>query len=155
MGQPTDYKFKTEEFGLTDYGVHFLRKGYNYQTVDYSQINFAEIRKGKELKNWFIIFLIGALILVAGVFIAIPIIEAFQRGDISTRQVRIVLLLFIPFVGGYFVYSSLQTGTILNINYGADKKSRFSLNRFLKNNEMTDFKLLLADKLKSKLKVHG
>jgi len=152
MGQLTDYKFKTEQFGLTEKGVHFLRKGYNYQTVDYSQINYAEIRKGKELKNWFIIFLLGTLMVIAGVFITIPIVEAFQKGDMSGRQVRIVLLLFIPVVGGYFVYSSLQTGTILKINYGSDKKSRFSLNTVLINNEMTDFKIFLAGKLKGKLK---
>ncbi len=154
MSQTTDYKFKTEQFGLTDKGVHFLRKGYNYQTIDYSQINYAEIRKGKELNNWFIIFLIGAILLIIGVFITIPIVEAFHKGDMSGRQVRIVLLLFIPVVGGYFVYSSLQTGTILSINYGSDKKSRFSLNWVLKKNEMKDFKLFLAAKLKTKLKAH-
>ncbi len=152
MSQTTDYKFKTEQFGLTDKGIHFLRNGYNYQTIEYSQINYAEISKGKELNNWFIIFLIGVILIIPAIFITIPIVEAFQKGDMSGRQIRIVLLFFIPVVGGYFVYSSLQSGTILSIHYGPDKKSRYSLNQILKRNEMKDFKLFLADKLKSKLK---
>jgi hypothetical protein len=154
MVQVTDYKFKAEQFGLTDKGVHFLRRGFNYQTVDYSEINYAEIRNGKVLRNWFLIFLLGLILLIPGIYMSVPIIEAIQTYDLSTRQVRIVLYLFIPLIGGYFVYSSLQTGTIFIINYGPNKNFSFSLIWISKKNEMNFFKEFLRDKLGGKLKIN-
>lgn len=149
----TKYYFKTNQFGLTDKGIHLLRNGFNYETIEFSQIKKAEIRKANELNNWIVILIIGLVLLTPGVYMAVRIIDAILNGDVSTRSARMVLFLFIPLIGGYFIYTSLQTGTVLEINYGRNKKSKFSLRKISDNREIEDFKSLMKNRLNSKLRV--
>ncbi len=37
------YYFKTNEFGLTDNGIDFLRSGFNYKTINFPKIHKADI----------------------------------------------------------------------------------------------------------------
>ncbi|HMG91039.1 MAG TPA: hypothetical protein VK589_13330 [Chryseolinea sp.] len=150
MGQ---YYFRTKEFGVTDSGIHLLRSGFNYETIAFSQIHKLEIKKEKEIHNWIGILVIGLILLAPGIYFAINIINVLIHGDISPRGARMVLLLLIPLVGVYFIYTSLQTGTILQINYGKDKKDQFPLRQIIAEKQMDDFKLLMKDKLSVKFRV--
>ena len=147
------YYFKTNEFGVTDRGIHLLRSGFNYETIDFAQIHKLEIETGKELNNWLAILVIGLILLAPGIYFAINVINVLVHGDISPYGARIALLLFIPLVGVYFIYASLQTGTILKLYYGRDKKNKFPLRQIVREKRMDDFKLLMRDKLSGKLRL--
>jgi hypothetical protein len=145
------YYFRTNEFGVTDKGIHFLRSGFNYETIAFDQINKIEIKKGKELNNWFAILVIGLCLFIPGIYFAVNIINLLAHGDRIPYGPKIALLLFIPVVGGYFIYTSLKTGTILKIYYGRDKEDKFPLHQIEVRKQMGDFKLMLKDKLSAKL----
>ena len=56
----SDYKYRTDEFGLSETGVHLLRNNYNYKTINYEDITLLEIKHGKLFSNWLVVLLIGA-----------------------------------------------------------------------------------------------
>lgn len=109
----TTYRFQTDEFGVSDSGLHFLRSGFNYRTIAFQDIKRIQFVKVKELHNWWAIFIIGASLIGFGVYLSIGTIKFLIEGNASPRHARMILLLLIPVAGGYFVYNSLQTGLVM------------------------------------------
>jgi hypothetical protein len=105
------------------------------------------------LNNWIIVFILGTILILPGLYLAIKLIAVLLHGDLNPRSARMVLLFLIPVVGGYFIYSSLKTGTILQIYYGDDKTDKFTLKDIISEDRITEFTSLMRDKLNSKLRV--
>jgi hypothetical protein len=143
----TNYLFKTSEFGLTAEGIHLLRSGFNYQTIRFSEIYSIEIKRGKELNNWLVIFVIGMILLLPGVYVSVGFVLSFLFEGFDLRASRLLLLLFIPVVGAYFIFTSLRTGLMLCVKYGADKSDRFPLRKISQKNELTEFRNYLKNNL--------
>ena len=125
----TNYNFKTREFGISNRGIHLLWSGFNYKTINFSEIKNIQIEQGKELNNWWIILIIGATLIVFGVSLSVGTIRALIEGNVAPHHARMILLLLIPVVGGYFVYNSLQTGLVLKIYCTNGKKDTFPLEK--------------------------
>ena len=138
--QPSRYYFQTREFGVSDRGLHLLRSGYNYQTIDFYQIHSAKIQKDYELPNWVIVFVFGTFILFAGVDLLMPLLDSFLY-NLDLQQLRVIVILaIIPLAGAVFVFKSVRRGTVLRIEYGKKKKDRFALNELERQNKMKDSK---------------
>jgi hypothetical protein len=136
------YHFWTNEFGVSDKGIHLLRSGFNYETIAFPQIH-----------NWFVIFVIGLILLVPGIYFAIEVVKFLAGGDYRPHSARMALFLFIPLVGLYFIYTSLQTGLILKIYYGRNRKDKFPLRKIIVEKRMNDFEQLMKNKLSAKFRV--
>jgi hypothetical protein len=145
------YYFTTSEFGVSDNGVHLLRSGYNYRTINYSEIKRARIIKGKELDNWFIIFLIGLTMLVAGLFLTFRLIDTLMTAEVTRAGLRLGYLFFIPVVGAFFVYQSFQTGLLLKLEFTDNRTSKFPLRQIVKADRLNEFQKLFKEKLESRL----
>jgi hypothetical protein len=148
------YHFKTNEFGASENGLHLLRSDFNYETIVFSQIHRIDIGRGKELNNWFIILIIGLALLTPGLYISLNVITALYHGDINFKGARIVILLLIPLVGAYFIFTSLQSCEILKIVYGNDKNMKLSLREIVKKGEIDEFKLFMKSKLNYKVRTN-
>ena len=148
-----EYLFQTSEFGVSDTGMHFLRSGFNYQTIGWKEINSMKIEEGKELHNWMIIFLIGVVILVFGIYLSIRTIDILLHKAMAVRNAKMILFLLIPCVGAYFVYNSLQTSTVLRINYFGGKKYKFSLKEIIREGRLTEFTSFMTKKLSARVNV--
>lgn len=147
------YNFQTSEFGVSENGIHFLRSGFNYKTIDFAEINRIQIQKGKELHNWWVIFIIGAVLIGLGVYLSIGIIEMFVEGNVAPRNAKMIFLLLIPVAGGYFVYNSLQTGLILKIDSSKGERNMFPLKEIIRDKKLTEFKTYLRDRVGTKVQV--
>ena len=147
----TKYHFVTDEFGVSDVGIHLLRSRFNYQTIKFSEIKIMSVGKGMELHNWALIFVVGAILIVVGVGISIGIINTLLTHGASGP--RILLVLFIPFVGAYFVFNSVQIDTIMTINYGCNNKHKFPLKKILIDKKLNAFNALMREKLGNRFKV--
>jgi len=146
----TEYLFQTSELGISDTGIHLLRSGFNYQTINWNEINFMKIEKGRELHNWWIVFLLGAALLTVGGYLSIRTIDILMNKDHPEVYVKMLLFLLIPFVGIYFLYNSLKTGVIVRINYAAYKKKMFPLKEIIKEKQLNEFRSLVTEKLGTK-----
>ena len=145
------YYFKTSEFGVSDNGLHLLRSGFNYKTISYLDIKRAGIVKGKELNNWLIIFLIGLVILLAGLFLTIRVIDLLMTDQVTRGRWRLGYLCLMPIGGGYFIYQSFQTGLLLKLELTDNKTIKFPLKDIVKDGRLGEFEKLFKEKLQSKL----
>jgi uncharacterized membrane-anchored protein len=102
----TIYYLKTQEFGISSDGIHLLRSGFNYKTIAFSEIMKIKIEKGKELHNWWLVLILGASLVGLGVYLSLGTIKILIQGDLSPRHARMILLLLVPVIGGYFIYNS-------------------------------------------------
>jgi hypothetical protein len=139
----TNYHFRTQEFGISDTGIHFLRSGFNYETISFSEINEIKIERGKELHNWVIILMLGIMILTFGIYISISTIKMILELKFGIVGVKIILFLTIPFVGAYFIYNSFRTGTLLKVNYKQNKRHKFPLKEIAKEKKLDELITLL------------
>src|SRR5688572_30040599 len=126
------YHFQTNEFGISDTGIHLLRSGFNYKTINFSEVNRIKIEKGREIHNWLLVFIIGTVLIVFGMYLSIGTIKVLIEGNIKPRDAGMILFLFIPLVGGFFVYNSVQTGIVLKLDYADGVKDMFPLKEITK-----------------------
>jgi hypothetical protein len=147
----TEYLFQTDEFGVSDKGIHLLRSGFNYQIVHWNEINFMKIKHGKELQNWWIIFLLGTALLVLGLYWSIRTVDILLHKEHAERYAKMLLFLLIPGIGIYFLYNAFRTGPVLRVNYSAYKKATFPLRKIMQEDRLGEFKSLAAEKLGRKI----
>lgn len=141
------YNFQTGHFGISERGIHLLRSGHNYRTISFSEIKYIQIEKGRILHNWWLIFLLGTALIVFGVYVSVGAIQALIKGDVAPRHARMVFLLLIPVVGGYFVYNSLQTGLVLKVDCTNGYQDMFPLEEIIKDKKLNEFAAYLKEKL--------
>ncbi|HEX6227679.1 MAG TPA: hypothetical protein VFZ52_24845 [Chryseolinea sp.] len=142
-----NYLFKSREFALSDRGVHLMRSGFNYETIRWAEINSIKFKKAKELQNWWIILLLGAGLIWLGAYLTYRTFDIFLHKEHPERYAKMLLFLLIPWIGGYFVYTSFKTGPVMSINYGGNKREVFPLAEIIKQNNWHEFALLVSTKL--------
>jgi hypothetical protein len=147
-----NYLFQSTEFAVSDNGIHLLRSGFNYKTIRWSEVDSIKIRKGKELNNSWVIFLLGLILLTAGVYLTIRTVDILVHKEHAERYIKMLLFLLIPVIGVYFVYNSMRTGIIMSVNYAADKKEMFPLNEIIRQNRLNEFKSLMTVKLGTRVR---
>jgi hypothetical protein len=104
------------------------------------------LKEEKNSATWLVFFLLGAILLIAGLYVSVYVLDAVIADGVSRRGWRICYLFFIPCFGAYFVYKSLQTGTIVRINYG-DKNEMFPLKEIKNAQRLNEFKSFIKKKL--------
>ncbi len=140
--------FRTKEFYISDHGIHMLRSGFDYQTIKFSEIREAKIEKGMELHNWFVIYLIGAVLLIGGIYFSTLVLDQVIYGDDSgTRSAKLMVVIFIPLIGFYFLYNSLERGLLLKLYFKNGKRTKFPLRRLNRSNQVDELKAFLIAKM--------
>ena len=147
-----NYLFQSTEFAVSDNGIHLLRSGFNYKTIRWGEVDSIKIRKGKELHNSWIIFLLGFILFAAGAYLTIRTVDILVHKEHAERYVKMLLFLLIPFIGVYFVYNSMRTGIVMSISYADYKREMFPLNEIIKQNRLNEFKSLMTAKLGTRVR---
>lgn len=147
------YDFQTKEFGISNQGIHLLRSGFNHRTITFSEIESARIVKGMKIRNGWLVFLLGTIMIVFGVYLSIGTINALMSGNIEPRHARMIMFLFIPIIGGYFTYNSLQMGLVLKIDCSNGDRDMFPLDEIIKKKKVKELRAYLVDKLGTRVQV--
>lgn len=140
------YRFRTSEFGVSNQGIHLLRSGYNYKTISFNELETIAITRGKELHNWWVIFIVGAAVVLFGIALSIHVINMVISDDFPTGNLRMLFVLFIPFVGVYFVYNSVQMGLVLKVKCSDGSRWIFPLKEIARAKQLPAFHRYLNDK---------
>ncbi|MCE7996872.1 MAG: hypothetical protein HEP71_33230 [Roseivirga sp.] len=140
-----DYKFHDNHLGLSDEGIHLLRNGYNYKTLDFKEIGRVEIKKGNALKNRLVLLIIGLGMIGFSIFFVVRLISLFNSDAYFRISIQEILIPLFPFLlGSYCLYAIAKKETILKIN--GPKTQKFSLSSFEKNGELESLKAYLKTK---------
>ena len=131
------YYFETREFGVSDNGIHLLRSRFNYETIEFNQVDYLIIGKGKELNNWLIILLIGLALVSFSVYYSLSLFNIIDNNEVNVIYLEEILVPLIPFMlGGYCLYSSTRNGTILRVKTIKNKVDKFPLKEFERENKL-------------------
>ncbi len=145
------YHFQTPEFGISDTGIHLLRGGYNHETIQFADVATAEIKRGKEFKNWLILLVFSNGVIGFAIVFAWRLYHFFQLEYVSRIYAREFLVPVIPLlVGGYCLYLSLRNGVVLRIVTNDGKNKIFMLRDLVKANQMPAVIALLRKQLDRK-----
>lgn len=147
-----NYLFQSTKFAVSDNGIHLLRSGFNYKTIRWNEVDSIKIKKGKELNNSWIVFLLGLILLTVVAFLTIRTVDILMHEEHAGQYVKMLLFLLIAFVGVYFVHNSMRTGIMMSVNYAAHKKEMFQLNEIIQQNRLNEFKSLMTAKLGTRVR---
>jgi hypothetical protein len=124
------YIYQTPDFRADEKGITLLRNKYAYKTIAYHDLLEASVQTGPVLKNPVAAFLMGVLLLGAGLctwftynpFNAYPGDLLTYRGGKALAYVVMFTLGFI-FFGAYIVYQSQKKDFLLFIRAKGVKES--------------------------------
>ncbi|MFK7905511.1 MAG: hypothetical protein AB8B69_10320 [Chitinophagales bacterium] len=120
------YLFRDKYFGVSQEGVHFLRNGYTYKTVEFADVDIVRIKRGKAIKNWIVVFIIGLFALGLALYGLKGLYEIFQSANGGRIHIEYIVAPFLPLmVGAYALYVSLKKEEIIEVVFGG-KIERFS-----------------------------
>lgn len=92
----SQYQFQSEDFGLSDNGVHLLRSQFNFKTIRYEEVKRATIERSSEIKNAALILLLGILLASFAFYQARWVIELFTTPSTTTIHIESIVLPVIP-----------------------------------------------------------
>jgi hypothetical protein len=150
-----NYFFETREFGVSDNGIHLLRSGFNYATIEFNQVDSLTIERGKELNNWIVILIIGLALVTLSVYYSLRLFNIIDNNEVKVIYIEEILIPLIPFMlGGYCLYSSTRNGTILRITTINNRANKFPLKELEKDNKGRAFQDFLKEKLSTKVRIN-
>lgn len=151
----TNYYFETREFGVSDKGIHLLRSRFNYETIDFSQVDSVTIERGKELNNWLAILAVGLAFVSFSVYYSVRLFSLISNHEVNVISIEEILVPLIPFIlGGYCLYTSTRNGTILRIRTTQNKADKFPLKELEQHNKIRPFQDFLKERLNTKVKIN-
>src|SRR5687768_14504143 len=151
----TNYYFETREFGVSDHGIHLLRSRFNYETIEFNQVDSLTIERGKELNNWVAILIMGIALVSFSIYYSLRLFNIIDNNEVNVIYIEELLVPLIPFMlGGYCLYSSMRNGSILRVRTIKNKTDKFPLKELEKDNKVRQFQEFLKEKLSTKIKIN-
>ena len=147
------YDFEATDFALSTQGVHLLRSGFNYKTVQYTEIDKATIKRAREIKNVFLSMIFGTCLLVFAILQIMFVIGLFKNPNVHKIYIESIILPLLPGLFGiYLLYIANKKGLILIIETGS-KIRKLRLSDFVKDNNTSKLINYLNTQLSNRLEV--
>lgn len=145
------YLFRDKYFAISEEGLHLLRNGFNFQTINMSDIESIRIGKGKSIKNWLVLLILGIGIIAGALYYGRNIwnflITPEAPGNIYMEEIAAVFIGV--FLGGYCVFLALKVEEV--IEFITSKKSESFSTKSLKKEGIFDDMLSFLKQKKSVL----
>jgi nucleoid-associated protein YejK len=143
----SNYTFETPEFGLSDSGLHLLRSGYNFKTIDYCDIQEATLKRAVAVKNGLLVLAMGIALIVVAVYQAAHVYNLFTDPAAHTVYLESIVLPVLPLLlGNYCIYIALKKTTVLQVSHSGGR-TRLSLKGIVDNRQAEQFVSFLQGKL--------
>jgi len=155
------YKFETDQFGLSDKGIHLLRSRFNYKTIDLSSVDNITVAKGRQVNNWLVLLIFGLALSFFGLFTAAKVIyEFFFANNYDHFYIEQFVIPVLPLsVGVFSVLFSLKIGPVLLVTF-KNKTKRFPIGQLQKKSQVDELISFLRkndltkNKFSSELEAH-
>ncbi len=142
------YQFETSQFGISDQGIHLLRNRFNFQTITFSQVDSLVIEKGRALKHWPIILLLGIGMVAFAVFYSVALVNLLSDEFGPKLDIYEVIVPLMPFLLGWVcIYFSLKMETIMKVGGPQIREKRLSLAELEKAGRLEEFRIYMNGKL--------
>lgn len=143
----TPYQFEDAFVAFSDEKVHLLRNRFEYDAIPFSKLESIILTKGRTIKNWLIILMIGIGLLSAGGYAAFNIYDFFTSSEGGRIFIEEIMVVFIVNIAGlYCTYIALAKETVLQINT-RNQVENFSIKSFKKSGVFEDLMKFLEQKV--------
>lgn len=137
--------YETEQFAVSEKKLHLMRDRYSYKEIDFDKVNSIIIRKGKDLRNWLRVLIVGLGLLAYVIYDIIKVFPLFYDHLELVIYIERLSYTLLPFMLGiYSLIVSLRT-TMVMIVYAGSRKYHFSLRHLIKTNKYADFKVSIKN----------
>lgn len=146
-----DYHYQTREFGLSEEAVHLLRNSYNYKSYKYSDIANITIGKGKGIKNWMVVLVIGIALVLFAIWYTLGIFGIISNKEVRVIYIEEIIVPLFPFlVGFYCIYVSTKTETVVRLKMTDNKVDSLPLKEIEKSGKLSDFQDFLENRRRNR-----
>ncbi|REG75205.1 hypothetical protein [Algoriphagus antarcticus] len=123
-------------FKLTPEGIHLLRNKYTYRLILYSEIENAFLKKGRSVKNWAAVLILGFICLGLLMLFVYYVINSALVPDKSVRLFNLlghglIAILVLGGISVFSIYNALKMIPVIEILVNG----RFHKLRILRNRE--------------------
>ena len=113
------YTFQTNQFGLTADAVDLLRNRFPYKSIPIHSISSIDIRKGKDMKNWWWVLSIGLALTLYAIWDIGQIFGILTDKNTRTVYIERLIIPAIPLMLGiYSIIISLRNAKVMIIKAG-------------------------------------
>lgn len=114
---------KDRYFEVSEDGLHLLRNGYNHKTYPLGSIEFVQIKRGKSISNWGMLFVFGIFLIGAAIYLGAEIVNFFTSDSSEKMSIYVVILpILLPVFGGYCLYLSLKMEEVISFKIGKEER---------------------------------
>ena len=147
------YRFHTEDFALSDSGIHLFRNRFNFKTILYEDVKSATIGRTAEIKNAALVLLLGLTMVCFAFYQSRWVIGLFDDPQVYHIYVESIVLPVIPGVLGiYCIYIAIRRGPVLILKAGT-RTYRLLLRTIIRNDQAFEMEDYLNAQLGGKLVV--
>jgi hypothetical protein len=140
------YTFQTSHFAIDSTSIHLLRNHFPYKTISLSEIKSIDIKKGKDIKNWWWVLAIGLALTLYALWDVTQIFGILQDKNTFKIEVERLVLPAIPLMLGlYSLYIASRNSKIMIIKT-IDRSYYLSLRDLIKQQQYDPFISLLQSK---------
>lgn len=142
--------FSTKDFTLGYHGIDIFKNGILHKHIDFREIKFIEIKKGRSVKNWLVVTILGVAISILFLWL---IINNTPKNVSASGIGRGILLIYISFYIMFFfgliliIITNIKT-VILRIILENKVKLNYPLNQLKKKNQLGSFINFLNSRIK-------
>ena len=149
----SNYIFETPDFGLSHTGLHLLRSGYNYKTINYYDIQEASLKRAVAVKNWLLVLAIGFALISVAVYQAVHVYNLFMNPEVYTVYIESIVLPVLPLLlGNYCIYIALKKTAVLQVSH-SEGRIKLALKDIIQNEQADQLAAFLQEKLGTRFQV--
>ena len=143
------YKYTSNDFALSDEGVHLLRNGFNYKTINFDEVKQVSIKKAVAVKNPILSLIFGIFFVFLSIIQFFRVYLLFQDPTASNIYIESIVVAVLPlFVGLYMVYVSFKKELLLLVATES-RTTKLSVKAFQTQGKLEEVEAFISEKLGS------
>ena len=133
------YTFQTNQFGISTDTIDLLRNRFPYKSIPINSITSIDIKKGKDLKNWWWVLAIGLALTLYALWDITQILGILSDKHTHVVYVERLVIPAIPLMLGLYSIIIASRNTKVMIIKSNDKSYYLSLRELVKQQQFDPF----------------
>ncbi|UOQ54481.1 hypothetical protein [Hymenobacter cellulosivorans] len=130
------YQFYTDEFGLDEHTIYFLRNRFRYASLPLAEATFF-VQRGADIRNWRLMLAFGVGLIGFGLWYGGLVLDFFRSGEGGRIYIEEIVVPVIPVLLGVFaVVMALRRGPTLRVQQVGGSSRTVSLRAVEKNGRL-------------------
>lgn len=131
--------FFTNHFRLNYHGFEIIKNGRKFKHIDFAELDSVEIKKGRNIKNWLAVFILGVLITIFSlrkIIKVTPLLKIIETGYPRATIGLYISLYILSFFGMAIACASIKKQIIIEVILRNKQVYIWPLSKILRNKKL-------------------